>query len=174
MKEDKRYEIDVFKLKNGRYTYNFKVEDDFFEKFENSPVSGGKGDITIDLDKQENMIHASISISVAVPLICDRSLKDFSYLVEERKEIVYKYGEQEEEIDDELIVITRNTQRIDLSQLIYEFICIALPMRRIHPDHADDSDENELIYRSEESGKDQGNDGDDPVDPRWSKLKDLK
>ncbi len=158
MKEDNRYEIDVFKLKNGHHTYTFQVRDGFFEQFENSPVAGGHGEIRVDLDKQENMIHANIGISVEVPLVCDRTLKDFEYRIEETKEVVYKYGEVEEEIDDDLLTITRNTQRIDLSQLIYEYICIALPMRRIHPDHMDDNDEDEVIYRSVDEKNDQEND----------------
>lgn len=173
VKVDNRYEIDIYKLKEGQYTYDFDVKDNFFDRFENSPVSGGKGVVHIALDKQERMLVVDMEIKVRIPLECDKTLKPFDYEVVENKEIVYKYGEVEEEMEDELYIITKNTQRIDLAQLIYEYICVALPMRKIHPDHRDENEEDEMIYRSSEENKDNPDDGDDPIDPRWSKLKDL-
>ncbi len=172
MKTDTRYEIDIFKLRNGQHTYNFDVNDAFFEAFENSPVKKGNGRVEVILEKEERMIQVDMHLSLTIPLECDKTLKPFDYQVEENKEIMYKYGESEEELDEDLYMITRNTQRIDLTHLIYEYVCMAIPMRKIHPDHLDESEEDELIYRSEGSG-DQEDDGDDSVDPRWSKLKDL-
>jgi uncharacterized metal-binding protein YceD (DUF177 family) len=59
---------------------------------------------------------------------------------------------------------------LDLSQPIFEFAHLALPNRRIHPDAADcDQD---MISRLD--GPDDGNDTEEPIDPRWNALKELK
>ena len=170
MKADNRFEIDVFKLREGQHTYDFEVEQEFFDLFENSPVAGGNGVVQATLDKQERMILVTMEIRVAVPLECDKTLKPFDHPIEEVREVMYKYGETEEELDDDLFMITKNTQRIDLTQLLYEYICMAVPMRKIHPDHQDESEEDEVVYSSSEQND---TPDDDAIDPRWSKLKDL-
>lgn len=171
MKEETRYEIDVFKLREGQHTYEFKVSDAFFRAFEHSLVPSGEGTLRVTLDKQKRMIVATVELDVSIPLECDKTLKPFTHRVQEAQEVMYKYGEAEEELDDDLFMITEHTQRIDLSQLVYEYISMAIPMRKVHPDHQEENDEDELIYRSEET--DQQQDDDDSIDPRWSKLKDL-
>ncbi len=174
MKADNRYEIDIFKLREGQHTYNFEVGKAFFEQFENTPVTEGKGVIRVSLDKQDRMIVVNVAVDVNLPLECDKTLKPFDHQVTETREVLYKFGEQEEELDDDMFVITRNTQRIDLTQLIYEYICTAIPMRKVHPDHPDETEQDEVIYSSLEKEEDTGSDGDDDaIDPRWSKLKDL-
>ncbi len=43
-------------------------------------------------------------------LICDRSLEPFDFPVEDmHNKIVFKYGDQDEEITDEIIIINRDT-----------------------------------------------------------------
>jgi len=175
VKADNRYQIDIFKLREGQHTYRFKVDKNFFDQFENSPVTTASGEVRVTLDKQERMIVATVELDVSVPLECDKTLEPFDHPVKEQKDVMYKYGEVEEELDDDLFMITTHTQRIDLTQLVYEYICMAIPMRKVHPDYRDDENaEDEVIYTSSEKEQDTGNDDDDDaIDPRWSKLKDL-
>jgi uncharacterized metal-binding protein YceD (DUF177 family) len=71
-----------------------------------------------------------------------------------------------------------------VAQLIYEFILLALPLKKIHPDYRNELDEedNELeggfVYIDEASTEDSTEETEEestrPVDPRWEKLGKLK
>jgi uncharacterized metal-binding protein YceD (DUF177 family) len=83
-------------------------------------------------------------------------------------------------------MITRDTPSINVAQLIYEFILLALPAKKIHPDHRNELDDEEVeaeglyVYIDGEGEADwedseEGEEEEDqPVDPRWEMLKNLK
>jgi len=169
VKVKEKYSVDIFRLKPGIHTYTFPVTDDFFANFDNSPVDKASGKVDLELNKQDSLIEATLHFDVNIPLVCDRSLRDYKHLVNEDHLLHFKFGEEEAKIDEDVYMITTATQRIDFSQFIYEFIILAVPMKKIHPDLDDDE---EVIYQSEsENDEDRS---DDPVDPRWEALKKLK
>ena len=91
--------------------------------------------------------------------------------IEETNKVIFKYGQEEQELDHDVLMITNETQQIDVGQFIFEFIGLAVPMKKLHPRFNDNIEESDaLIYRTEEEPVD---DHSDP-DPRWSKLNELK
>ena len=59
-----------------------------------------------------------------------------------------------EELTEEISIINRNKTQINVAGYIYEFIALALPMKKIHPDLRKPEEEGEeetetLIYSSE-------------------------
>jgi uncharacterized metal-binding protein YceD (DUF177 family) len=122
----------------------------------------------------------TIKVKGSVELICDRSLEEFDFPIDTENRILFKFGDHNEEVSDEIIIIDRNTQRLNVAQHIYDFISLAIPMKKIHPrfqedteDEEDDETEVKLIYSSaeiEEEFKDEKED----IDPRWELLKNLK
>ena len=178
LKKLNAYNIDVFKLSNARHEHEFQINDAFFEDFEDSEVTKGQAEVKVDLNKSETMITASIKIKGHVELACDRSLEPYHHTLDTSDNIIFKYGDDWEELSDEIITVPRDVQRINLAQYIYEFIGLAIPMKRLHPkfeqDELDDDDENiELIYTSlDDSEADDSSEED--IDPRWNKLKGIK
>ena len=63
----------------------------------------------------------------------DRCLGEFDQPVENHARVIIKFGEEEEE-SDEIIVIPESETQINVAQLIYEFIALAVPIRHVHPD----------------------------------------
>ncbi|MFZ9188437.1 MAG: DUF177 domain-containing protein, partial [Algoriphagus sp.] len=98
--------------------------------------------------------------------------------------MIYKFGSEVKEIDESVMMITRETPEINVAQLIYEYILLALPLKKIHPDYRNDLDEedNELeggfVYVdgavTENSEQDPSENTTTPVDPRWEQLGKLK
>jgi uncharacterized metal-binding protein YceD (DUF177 family) len=98
--------------------------------------------------------------------------------------MIYKFGSEVKEIDESVMMITRDTPSINVAQLIYEFILLALPLKKIHPDYKNELDEedNELeggfVYlddaSTEDSAEETKEESTTAVDPRWEKLKKLK
>lgn len=167
------FDVDIFKLSNDRHDYQFDIGNSFFEAHQESVVNEGQGKVALELDKNDNFIKATFNIDVSVKLTCDRSLDLFDFDIQDQEEIIFKFGEEEQELDDNMVVITRDRQRINFAQYIYELISVAIPMKKLHPRFKDESEEDELIYSSDQADQEDDNKTDD-IDPRWSMLKGLK
>lgn len=186
MKFWRAFDIDIIKLNEGEHEFTFDINDEFFNHFkENDLVHKGDLKATILLRKEANLLEAIYKIDGTVQLICDRSLEEFDQPLETEQKIIYKYGPEEQEINEEIFMITRDTPNINVAQLIYEFIILALPAKKIHPDYRDDEDEDDLenpgklVYWSEDADDEDDENPDQPedkdhIDPRWDALKNIK
>ncbi|MDF9800313.1 uncharacterized protein OKW21_005576 [Catalinimonas alkaloidigena] len=172
------FDIDIYKLANKEYKYQYQIDKSFFDHFENSLVKKGELNVEVTLDKQENLITTFFNIRGTIELECDRSLEKFDYPVEIQEKILYQYGEEEQELTDEIVIITNNTQKINVSQYIYEFIGLSVPMRKIHPKYAEEDNplvDGEIIFSSStQDEKKSDEESNNSVDPRWNALKNLR
>ncbi|WP_186754660.1 YceD family protein [Echinicola salinicaeni] len=184
MKFWRAFDIEIIKLNEGKHEFTFDINDDFFSHFkDNEMVEKGDLKVTVLLNKEANLIEAIYKIEGTVELVCDRSLEKFNQTLEAEQKIIYKYGLEEKEINEDIFMITRDTPSINVAQLIYEFIILALPAKKLHPDYRDDEDEidgpGEFVYWSEDEEEEtdkaaQPEKTDDPIDPRWEALKSIK
>ena len=185
MKFFKTFDIEVIKFKEGRHEIDFQIENSFFQSFEdNELVKEGHITARVILDKGANLLEMTFHIKGSVKLICDRSLEEFDQPLDFTEKIIYKYGSEEQEINEEVIMITRDTPVVNVAQLIYEFILLALPLKKIHPDYRNELDDEEYEVEGSyayidpslliESGDEFSEDENGPVDPRWELLKKLK
>lgn len=181
------YRINIVGLSNKVHHFTFEdVGPDLFKEYGSDVLSEGKFQVEVSLDKRETFLEAGFNIRGTARLVCDRSLEPFDYPIHTRRKVVFKYGDQDEEITDEIMIIQRDTAWIELGQYIYEFIALSIPLKKLHPrfqDEAGEDDDNEgrIVYTSggtddddtsghtDENGKDN-----DDIDPRWNALKKLK
>jgi uncharacterized protein len=178
------FDVEIIRLKEGKHNFSFEVGDEFFNKFEdNTMVSKGDLVANVVLNKDVNLIEALFEIEGTVELVCDRSLETFDYPLKTEEKVLYKYGVEEREINEEINVITRDTPKINLAQLIYEFILLAIPAKKIHPDYLEEMDEEgydregKLVYVSDDEWEDENEESssdEEDTDPRWEILKHLK
>lgn len=179
------YDIQVHRLANGKHNFQMPVNDKFFESFNFGLVEKGQGEAQIMIEKASNMITVLVAVNGQVELLCDRSLEPFWYPLHVSETLYVKYGEEEAELDDDLLVITSTTQKINLAQFIYEIIGTSLPMKRIHPDFRSELDDDEdteegmVVYTSggteqSEELEDEEPENPDSSDPRWEALKKLR
>lgn len=170
------FAIDIYKLTNKVYAYQFDIDETFFAHFEGSQLEKGQLVANVTLDKQEALIVARFVIEGTLTLVCDRSLEEFDYSLRTAQTLVYQYGEEEEELTDEIVVITRHMQQINVAQPIYEFVALAVPMKRLHPKYAQDDQpfvEGEIVFSSQSEGAtDLATET--IADPRWEALRKLK
>jgi len=170
MKGLKAYKMDIFGLKNGTHEFDFDFDDAFFEEFESSLVSKGKGTCKILMNKSDSMITLEFNILGSIELTCDRSLELFDYPIDVTKSIVYKYGDEEKELSEDVFVILKTTQEIRIDAFLYELINLEVPMKKLHPRFLEDeNEEDEMIFTSESDEEKE----EDSVDPRWEALKKL-
>lgn len=177
-KEFQEFDIDLYQLKNKQYEYEYRVQDGFFEKFENSLIGKCDATIKVALIKSEHNIVVNYDIRGTMELVCDKSLETYEEPIHVEDKVIYKFGEAYEELSENLIVIRRDTQQINLAQNIYELIAITIPYKKLHPRFrtADDTQEDvlsegQVIYKSDD---DETKGEDNSVDPRWEALLKLR
>lgn len=171
------YDIEIYKLGNGKHQYTFEVQDTFFDRFENALIEKGAATVVVDMEKTDALIKMVFDIEGMYELICDRSLDSFMYPFSTIATVIFKYGDEPQELDDDVYVIVKGVQRLNVAQFIYEFISITIPMKKLHPRFQDEpeGDEATLVYTSMENGPSDEEES-DPIetDPRWLKLRNLK
>jgi len=156
-------------LKVGNYTFTFEIEDKFFEHFEYSEIKKGKLHIDCQLDKQARMMVLYFDITGTVRVPCDRCAEEFDQPIEGKQKLIVKFGVDHTEEAEDILVITDKEHELDVSQYLYEYIHLLLPIKKVHG-----TDENgnslcdpEVIRYIKEAE-------DHPVDPRWEILQKLK
>lgn len=167
------FRVNIIGLGQKPYRFNFTIGDAFFKHYGTALLDKGRFIAEVDLDKHETLIEAKFHIHGEAHLICDRSLEPFDLPMDITKTILFKYGQEEKELSDEIVLITWEQVSLDLGQYIYELINVNLPMKRLHPKFKDDTnDENEikLVYSSPVDDTIE----EEPIDPRWEVLKKLK
>ena len=178
-----KYSINIVKLKNEDYQFQYTIDKGFFELFDYGLVQNGKLDVDLYLIKSETMLQLTFDIKGEVLLVCDRSLEEFFYPLKTREKLILKFGEEAAQLSDELEVISRNTLEINIAQYIYEFVSISIPMKKLHPRFQTDEDDldtdTELVYSSSDGDQDetqsnQDQDSEQTIDPRWQVLKKFK
>lgn len=120
-------------LSVGTHRFDFKIGDRFFEAFEGSEIHRGKADVQVVLNKQSNLLTLDFRIEGEVCVTCDRCLEEFMMPVGYTGTLAVRYSETEQESDGEVMWIGPSETEIDLSQYIYESICLSLPYQRVHP-----------------------------------------
>jgi uncharacterized metal-binding protein YceD (DUF177 family) len=165
------YTILLSGLKEGHHTLDFEIDKEFFEQIEESEVKEGSLMANIEMDKRATHIDLIIRVSGSVRVSCDRCLEMFSQPLSSENRILVKFGKSIDDIDPDIISVSADENELDLQQQLYEFIMLALPIKRVHP--ADKKGRStcdpvmlkkleELIIEEEKEN-----------DPRWDELKKL-
>ena len=167
-------EIQISGLREGSHSFQFLLDSRFSDAFSADFFSEPSLKADVRLDTSETMLKAEIQITGSVELECDRSLEKFRTNVSEKVIHFYKFGEEEQELSDELDVISPERVHLDFDQLIYDTVALSLPQKKIHPDllteeDADEAAEGHLIYTSAAEIEEDN----EKRDSRWDILKNL-
>jgi uncharacterized metal-binding protein YceD (DUF177 family) len=164
-------EIQISGLREGVHSFRFDLDSRFSEAFSQDFFSDPRLVVTIELRVSETLIQADLAVSGDVELECDRSLDVFRHPVNEKITHFFKFGEEEMELSDELEVIHPERVSLDLDQLIYDTVALALPGKKLHPRFVsqESSEDDELIYSTQQEIEANENER----DTRWDILKNL-
>jgi len=169
MRAFRDYKIEIFGLKNDTHEFDFSFDEALFAEFENTQLSKGKGTCNVVMNKSDSMITLHFNVVGSIELECDRSLELFDHPIAIEKELIYKYGDEEKELSEDVFVILKGTQEINIASFLFEIIHLEIPMKKIHPKFQDENENDEMIFSSTKE-----EDKNESVDPRWEALKKLK
>jgi uncharacterized metal-binding protein YceD (DUF177 family) len=149
------YRINIVGLGNKEHVFHYELGSEFFREYGSDLVSEGTFAVDLVLDKRETFLEADFRIRGVASLICDRSLESFDFSLSSNRKIVFKYGDTQEEITDEITIIPRDTTTLELGQYIYEFIVLAIPLKKLHPRYLGEEDDDDasgkIVYSSEDA-----------------------
>ena len=152
-------------LSVGSHPYDYKIDNQFFESFEYFESEKGNLDVHLDLVKESKLMDLHFHLKGVIEMQCDRCLGPISTPVEGNFRLVVKFGDHFEEESDEVIVLPTTESRLDVGQLIFEYINLLLPLQKVHKD-AKDCDP-DMIKKLETHKKAE-------ADSRWDALKNIK
>jgi uncharacterized protein len=158
-------------LKEGSHSFDFEIGKEFFEKIEESEVKEGSLIAHILVEKRTSHSDVLIKISGTVRISCDRCLEMFSQPVKCENKLLVKFGKRLEDSDPDIISVPTDEHELDLQQHIYEFIHLALPIKRVHPNDKKGRSTCDpvMLKKLDELIIDEETDS----DPRWDELKKL-
>ncbi len=170
--------LNIYSLKLGEHQFQYKIGKEFTDLYDEDLAEEVAVNIRLDLRKAQTMVEMDFHLEGTVDLVCDRSLDVYEEELESERKLILKYGEESEELSDEIVIIPHEQHEVDIAQLVYEFIALAIPMKKLHPDFREDLEAEEgeqiLIYSSREDSGENENEPKESLDPRWEALKHIK
>ncbi len=168
-----QYDIMFKGLGNGKHSFEFTLENAFFEFFDGTECEGGTVDIAAEMEKKENSLSFVFSFSGNVNVVCDRCLEMFGLPVAFETVLYARFEENATSADAEVIILDPGEHKLNLAEYFRESIRLFLPLKRTHPenDKGESMCNNDMIEKldqhrvSERKGT---------TDPRWDSLKSLR
>ncbi|MFN5458451.1 MAG: YceD family protein [Bacteroidota bacterium] len=157
----------------GTHEFEIEMDNKFFEEVQHEELLGGNVSAKIELTKQNNLLSLIFNLKGKVEILCDRCAKQVPLPIEITEKLVVKNGDVSE-TTDEIFVLPPGETEIDVSQLLYEFILLSLPIKRV-PCELDESVvcDFEALEKLEEIETEEKKE-DTETNPIWEKLKNIK
>ena len=168
------YAIRISGLGEGDHIFSFELDRQFFTLFEQSEICNGNVHATVILEKTPGVLSLHFRIEGEVEVICDRCLENFMTGVSCSHTIFVKTGETPGEVDEDVLIIGKDEHEIEVGQYLYEFIVLALPYQRIHPDDTNGTSLcNPEMLKKLDAHRAKEPDRNEMTDPRWDALRGI-
>ncbi len=128
------YIIPFNSYSNGQYEFEFELNEAFFDLFPESDIRLPRVLAKVRLLKQERQLEFDFNLVGHVVLPCDRCLEDYEQKVEGHYKLFGKFGSGRSEEEFDVVWISQDMYQIDISQYLYEYVILSLPMRKVHPE----------------------------------------
>jgi uncharacterized metal-binding protein YceD (DUF177 family) len=163
------YIIPIKGISIGKHKYDFTIENSFFDEYENRDIYGANLNVSLDLDRSATLIELEAEISGVVRTECDRCLEEMEHKLDTSAKLIVKFVKStQEEDNDEVMTIDPSESELDIKQFLYDYICLALPIQRVHNEGECDP----LMIEKLEAFRNTPSEGDKTESP-FGKLKDL-
>ena len=126
-------------LAAGKNEFFLHAGKEFFDSFENEEIFNADLQIRILVEKSGRYIGVDCDIEGYLTVECDRCLDMVDMPIDVQVRLSVKFGEQEDseisqDAEREVIFVKNDDAQLDMSQIVYDYACLALPMQRTHED----------------------------------------
>ena len=136
---DNKFIIPLNGLAAGESRFSWHAGKEFFEEFGNTELLAADIDIEVVAEKSGRYLGIDCEVDGKVTVECDRCLEDLDIMIGIDIMLSVKYGSEEnpddhQEGEREVLFVPQDEAELDLSQIIYDYVCLSLPMQRVHED----------------------------------------
>jgi uncharacterized metal-binding protein YceD (DUF177 family) len=136
MNHRREYEIAFVGLKPGIHVYEYRVDDKFFIPYGEQDFRNCVAGIKLSLDKKTGFMQLRFDIDGAVEANCDRCGNSLPLQLWDEFNIIVKIVDEpdamnEQEEDPDVYYISRGESHLYLSDWIYEFINLSIPLQKV-------------------------------------------
>ena len=143
MKDD--FVVPLNGLAQGRNEFRRSAGKEFFDRFENSEILDADLNVAVAVEKSGRFTGVDCEIDGQVTVSCDRCLEDLQMPVHTGFKLSVKFGQAvpdeetgvampDTEGDREIVFLPESDADLDLSQAVYDYVCLSLPVQRVHED----------------------------------------
>jgi uncharacterized metal-binding protein YceD (DUF177 family) len=167
----KDYIIQIDGIKDGLHRYDYIVNKLFTDQFNYEDVLDIEAHVEVSMFKTNQLFNFTISLTGKILVECDRCLDEFHVDIAFDNHFSVKLEDNAPEENDEIIFIPTHSKEFDVAPYVFETIVFAVPMKKVHPN---DKSGKSLCNPDVISKLDKHiiNEN-EPIDPRWDKLKEL-
>lgn len=172
------FDIPFVGLRLGKHIFSFEIDKEFFELFDTSLIKSGDIYVHLTFDKRkEHFFVLELYIDGTVGTDCDRCMEPMNIQINCQNRLIVKFrgtATTKEEDDPDVLVLDDNEVKLNLAKPIFDFIHLAMPLKKTCSMDALGSKEcNPAVLKHlKELKKDKKDER--GIDPRWEALKKLK
>lgn len=170
------YNVELKGLKADTLSMDFALDNNFFANIDGEEFQKGTVRAQVTVKKNHELFDFTFALNGTVIVPCDRCLDDLEIDVETENNLRVKLGETYADEGD-IVVVPEQEGCINIAWYLYEFIALALPMKRVH---APGKCNREMTGKLKKHGcsDDEDNFDNEPdvrgMDPRWESLKNIQ
>ncbi len=136
MSRRREFEIAFVSLKPGVHVYSYLINDKFFEPFQQQDFRNCKANVKLSLDKKSGFMLLKFEIGGTLEVTCDRCNNILPFDLWDEFNITVKMAEDPQQMNDQeedpdMYYIAQGESHIDVSNWIYEFINLSIPMQKV-------------------------------------------
>ena len=137
---DKMYQDIVIPIKGlplGESSFRFEIGEPFFQAFENSLIKDADCSVRVRVVRHQTLLDIVCEIVGFVVVECDRCLEDLTLKVDIDPRLTVGFGTvdvDEASVEDDVQVIDHTESELNLNQFVYDYICLGLPLVKVHPE----------------------------------------
>jgi uncharacterized metal-binding protein YceD (DUF177 family) len=133
MPHRREFEIAFVGLKPGVHEFSYEISDKFFATYDEQDFKNCKAHINLWLDKKSSFMNLKFEIGGTMEVSCDRCNSNLPLELWDEFNIIVKMVEEPEvmnqqEEDPDVYYISQGESHFDISNWIYEFIVLSIPM----------------------------------------------
>ncbi len=177
-----QFKIELKGLTEAITPLEYELDNQYFAALDDADIQRGSLHVSGSIRKAVGFFELQLKIGGTVQIPCDRCLDDMDQPIDTEMRFIVKLsptehaeiaegGEYSEQ--DDIILVDENDGVLDLAWFIYETIALAVPIQHVHqPGDCNVAMSEKLSELSTARSSDADATGE--IDPRWSKLADLK
>ncbi len=169
-----KYNVDLKGMKASSLGLDFSLDNAFFADIDGEEFQRGAVKATVTVKKNRDIFDFSFVLNGTVIVPCDRCLDDLEIEVATENTLRVKLGDEYADEGD-IVVVPEQDGDLNIAWYLYEFIVLALPMKRVHaPGKCNHEMAGKLKKHSAGNAADEGDDTEQDIDPRWASLKNIQ